>query len=751
MAKFRQKGLPERDEEGFAPVRQSLNVEKYYEAGRMRSPGFVPGKQGLNIDFETGKAEFRRVNIGSEIINLSAGQSVKEAVELLNAIDGGIINLGVGTFVMPALSVEIKKPILINGISPAQTIIDFNDTAGKFVAKGTNVYTTGTITSITGGINVTGSGTSWLANVTPLVSQFFLNGVWHSIAAVTSNTALVLAEGYVGSTVGAGTAYRIATPITDIRIQNLAIKNSTGSAIDLDDVRFITFSNLLLQDNNIGIDATYFSEFIRERITIVSSTSHGAKYSNGGRSSSIYENSISSGGHGFLIEDCDLVSWAYSDAVANTTDGYHLKDCNDVQLSPVGARNNGGQGIEMESGCDNISILDPIIEGNSSDGIKFTATIDNSRVVAGQIEGNGGYGINIAASTCDDNLILASNFNGNTSGEVNDSGTGTIRIQESDQPVQNYGDGSDGDVTISADTSLSRDMFYVNLTVNSTKTLTTNGFRVFVKTLLTNNGTISASGGNGGNGGNGGAGSGSQGSGGSAGVIAHNSGSLPASLVGKAGGSGGDENTAGSNGTAGTGQTKSIGVAGVAGGNGGAGGGGTYAGGSGQSGGALSGTAFNYPRSSLSAYTLFDSQPSNTFAVLQLSASSGSAGGGGAGGGGNHGTGGGGGGSGAPGGIIWIFAKTIINAGTITANGGNGGNGGNAVGGPTNGGGGGGGGGGVIILSYLSLTDTGTIAVAGGTAGAKGLGGTGAGGGVAGSDGVDGTAGNTGIKIDITS
>lgn len=63
-----------------------------------------------------------------------------------------------------------------------------------------------------------------------------------------------------------------------------------------------------------------------------------------------------------------------------------------------------------------------------------------------------------------------------------------------------FGDGSDWDVTISANTSLSRDMNYNNLTVNSTYTLTTNGFRIFVKWTTTVNWTISCAGGNGVNG-----------------------------------------------------------------------------------------------------------------------------------------------------------------------------------------------------------------------------------------------------------
>lgn len=48
-----------------------------------------------------------------------------------------------------------------------------------------------------------------------------------------------------------------------------------------------------------------------------------------------------------------------------------------------------------------------------------------------------------------------------------------------------YGTGSDGSVTISANTTLTSDKFYYNLTVNSNIVLNTAGYRIFVKNLLT--------------------------------------------------------------------------------------------------------------------------------------------------------------------------------------------------------------------------------------------------------------------------
>ncbi|GAI52614.1 unnamed protein product, partial [marine sediment metagenome] len=90
-------------------------------------------------------------------------------------------------------------------------------------------------------------------------------------------------------------------------------------------------------------------------------------------------------------------------------------------------------------------------------------------------------------------------------------GTGG-NVEEIDVPsggLAIFGDGSDGDITVNADpfTSgtlivnniLQRDAFFNNLTINVTRKLEPNGYRIFVKDTLTNNGTIENNGGNGGN------------------------------------------------------------------------------------------------------------------------------------------------------------------------------------------------------------------------------------------------------------
>ena len=48
-----------------------------------------------------------------------------------------------------------------------------------------------------------------------------------------------------------------------------------------------------------------------------------------------------------------------------------------------------------------------------------------------------------------------------------------------------YGFGQDGDVTIASNTSLTRDMYYNDLTINANCDLDTNGYKIFVKGTLT--------------------------------------------------------------------------------------------------------------------------------------------------------------------------------------------------------------------------------------------------------------------------
>ena len=226
-----------------------------------------------------------------------------------------------------------------------------------------------------------------------------------------------------------------------------------------------------------------------------------------------------------------------------------------------------------------------------------------------------------------------------------------------------YGDGSDGDVSItSGTTTLTSDMFYNSLTISVGAVLKTSVYRTFVKTRLVNNGLIHSNGVDGG------------------------------------GNAGNDSFPEGP-----------IGVSYQIGGNGGNGGAGT------MSDGGLATSNTGVPETS-GGINIASSYPFCLVGYANLGQSSQFAGGAAGGGGGGStgadlfvgGTGGG------PGGVVIIAAKSLSGSGSIQALGGNGNDS------PTvdTGSGGGGGGGALIIITGNDATAVGmTYAVTGGVAG----------------------------------
>lgn len=301
--------------------------------------------------------------------------------------------------------------------------------------------------------------------------------------------------------------------------------------------------------------------------------------------------------------------------------------------------------------------------------------------------------------------------------------------------VATYGTGADGSYTLNASQgavaglfsksgstfTLLRDANFINLTIDDTYDLKTNGFKIYGTGTMTLSGTgnrIQCVGGN--------AGHASNNTGGTAGAVPYTNGTLPNPIAGKAGPNGVGSGS-GVVGVAGTAATNALGTAGATGGNalndsplGGAGGGVTTA---------------AYDNNKIIAFATWFA---GAYASFQ---GCGGAGSGASGDFGSSGPSGGGGGSGANGGYVYIAFNTITGSGGITVKGGDGGNGGNAGGNSGGGGGGSGGSGGVCILIYATSTYSGTVTY---TGGASSLGGA-----DSGSDGKPGVTGTTGVYITV--
>ena len=123
-----------------------------------------------------------------------------------------------------------------------------------------------------------------------------------------------------------------------------------------------------------------------------------------------------------------------SSATGNTGNGVSITSCSNIAFISTTWGTNGGHGVELISGNTDIQFVAANPVGNTGDGYKLTATSDRVSISTCSITDNGGYGVNIAASTCDNNTIVAPSFSGNTSGTISDSGTDTVIIAESDSP-----------------------------------------------------------------------------------------------------------------------------------------------------------------------------------------------------------------------------------------------------------------------------------------------------------------------------
>lgn len=262
--------------------------------------------------------------------------------------------------------------------------------------------------------------------------------------------------------------------------------------------------------------------------------------------------------------------------------------------------------------------------------------------------------------------------------------TPTVNASSSGIASGQFGDGSDGDATIgSGTTTLTRDMYYDDLTIQAGGYLSAGGYVIYVKGVLTvQNGGRLGQDGNHASGATGGAalaegslGGGSYGGAGTTNSYANNGGEFLAAALGGQGGQGGSATGAGGN-------------------NGGAGG---------------SRGSITTPNLGVCATTL---PPGRTITGGTTWVRFAGGTGGGSGGGSGSGTTGAGGGGG---GCVEVYAREIVleSTGYISSNGGNGGNasGGNA-------GGGAGGGGGFIKVVGTKLTgSTANITATGGSGG----------------------------------
>jgi len=397
-------------------------------------PGMLPGiaatpvSNTLSLANITSSQSYNELTVnkliigGGTEITIDTSDDIQQTLDTINAAGGGTLRLSPGTYVVTKNLIGYSS-VKIVGYDFSTTTLNFGGNNYNLTFAAPTAYTTGTISSITSGVNVTGSGTSWLANV-HAGESLFLGTQWYVIAAVNSDTSITLAQGY-GDSLSFPANYRITTPITGVQISDLTIENSTGTAISFTDCVDIEINRCNFIANNVGFSMTNVSEGVINSVNSISSTSDGIQFTNCGLFNITGCSSSSNGGNGVTLNNVKVFPFLFSASTSNTGDGYNCTSVVD-SVFKVEASSNGGQGIEFVSGCNENFINDSLIESNTSDGIKLTASSSNNTMGSSlNVTGNGGYGINIAASSDNNNTISVPYFASNTSGSYNDSGTNT--------------------------------------------------------------------------------------------------------------------------------------------------------------------------------------------------------------------------------------------------------------------------------------------------------------------------------------
>lgn len=387
--------------------------------GVLQSANFISGKVGWSIN-SSGVAEFQDINLGQRQISVKAGDSIQDAIDKVFASGGGKVILRNGTHT-PSTDLTLYSNIYIQGENAGSCIVDFVNNAKGFLVVGTNAYTTGTLSVTNNSQTVTGVGTTWTTAM--LGRSILLGGLWYTISARASDTSITISAPYAGVTLS-GVTYTIATIKEDVKITDVTIRNaSSGIKIQYTNETF--FKDTDIQTSVIGFEAVDSAQCSVDEVDLqVNNTSFSA--TNCHFFGVTQTGSVDAqAGHGFALSGCTNSFYSPLFSMNSSADGINITNSNNIQITGVFIEN-GGQGAELVLGNSDITFSTSAFEYNASDGLKFTATSDNIHITASSMQNNGGYGLNIAASTCDNNIIIGNTFAGNTTATYTDSGTGTI-------------------------------------------------------------------------------------------------------------------------------------------------------------------------------------------------------------------------------------------------------------------------------------------------------------------------------------
>ncbi len=354
-------------------------------------------------------------------LTIEPGDDIPAAIANLVADGGGILHLTVGTYDV-ATDIVIASNIHFGGVSSGGTIIDFGGGAYQVKVIGTDIYTTGTVTVNTGDITIIGSGTTW--DVAMEGQSIFLQGTFYVIATVSDPTTIVITTPYQGSNLS-GASYGIATPNESVTISGLTVQNSSVDLINLQYAYNLAANDVTVVNSSatgILIDSC---NFMNTNIIFVDLCDKGIVATNCAGFTFANTN----------VTDCDsgaieLTDFSNSVVIDSSVDtcgvfGFKLTNVNNVGIQQISNANIDGTGWDIHGGGFALAVTESDAFNCTGDGMKLSDSVQGFSTYGVTFQDNGGYGLNID-SGCTDNSVGLSLFAGNSSGPVSDSGTGTL-------------------------------------------------------------------------------------------------------------------------------------------------------------------------------------------------------------------------------------------------------------------------------------------------------------------------------------
>ncbi len=338
------------------------------------------------------------LNSAQSTLSITSSQDIQEAMDKLEANGGGILVLTPGTYELDN-DLNVPSNVTMEGTNRDTVIVDFGGGIYSIRLYGEDVYDTGTIDASEGDITIIGNGTDWTED---MVGQtIWLGSQYYTIGSFTTPTQLEMDSAFVDDTVS-GASYAIATPNTGSQLRNLTIQNSSAAGVDVAYSTQFIFYNINIFTCETGLKATWSTfpiidapSFEENEINVDFTDCNGYTISGaliGG----------STVGEGIKLTRSGNASIFNTEVSGNATDGLRLVDSGGISFSSLS------------------------VNGNINDGIVLVSGSSGCQIAQANIGKNGEYGINIANASSEDNIILGNVFDANTSGEVNDSGTGTL-------------------------------------------------------------------------------------------------------------------------------------------------------------------------------------------------------------------------------------------------------------------------------------------------------------------------------------